>query len=533
MPVDPRPMQAGLSTAAAAPDHSLGAPAAMRPGLGRLALYLLLGFSAGLPFYMFNAVLLLRLARHNVDIVTVGFFAWVALLPTFKFAWAPLLDKYDVPGFGRFWGRRRGWILLAQLGIFASTVAMAFTSSDRNLELTALFALLLAFWTTTLEIAADGWRVELAPTADEQGPLVAANQWGYRSAMVAAGSGAIYVAAKTDWTTAYLVIAVAAFLPFPILAAMRPDPEHGGGRAVALVTGIIVSAVALILTTIATAAVGWALLAAIGSVGIDNPDVMKYWVSAVALLPFVALCVAVPWIRNLPPDAPLLTTSPLAPYINMAWRFRLATIPIFLFVSVYRMGDVMALTLSHPLFNARGYGLEQISVADGLVALVSGMLGVTLGGLFSARAPIGWSLVIGAVMSACSNWIFAWLAHQGPGGPVLFSLFGTQVTHGDMDLYLAMAVDQFGHGFEGAVFVVYLSLLVNPRYPGAQYALLSGLAFLIPRLLAGLSGVFKEAIGYDGFFVMAGTMSVVVLVFLPFIVRATPRADIVPEGAAA
>ena len=88
-----------------------------------------------------------------------------------------------------------------------------------------------------------------------------------------------------------------------------------------------------------------------------------------------------------------------------------------------------------------------------------------------------------------------------------------------------MAVDQFGHGFEGAVFVVYLSLLVNPRYPAAQYALFSGLAFLIPRLLAGLSGVFQKAIGYDGFFIMAGTMSVAVLVLLPFIVRAKPRPD--------
>jgi len=126
----------------------VAAPA--RPGLGRLLLYLLLGFAAGLPFYMFNAVLLLRLARHGVDLVTVGFFAWVALLPTFKFAWAPLLDKYDMPGFGRFWGKRRGWIMLAQLGIFLSTVAMAFTSSDKNLMVTALFAVLLAFWTTTL-----------------------------------------------------------------------------------------------------------------------------------------------------------------------------------------------------------------------------------------------------------------------------------------------------------------------------------------------------------------------------------------------
>jgi MFS transporter, PAT family, beta-lactamase induction signal transducer AmpG len=501
------------------------APQSVRPGIGRLALYLLLGFSAGLPFYMFNAVLLLRLAKHGVDIVTVGYFAWVALLPTFKFAWAPLLDKYDVPGFGRFWGKRRGWIMLAQLGIFLATVAMALTSSDRNLQITALFAVLLAFWTTTLEVAADAWRIELAPTAEQQGPMVAANLWGYRSAMVAAGSGAIYIAAKSDWTTAYLVIAAAAFLPFPILAAMRPDPAHGEGRAPALLTGLIASVAILAVTTIATAIVGWLLFAAIGSIGIGNPSVVSYWVFAIALLPFIALCAAVPWISKLPGDARLLNSSALAPYCNVAWRYGLVIIPILLFVSVYRMGDVMALTLSHPLFNALGYSLEAIAVADGAVALLSSMVGVALGGWLAAKAPMGWALVIGAVMSAFSNWIFAWLAYQAPGGPVLFSLFGVVVTAGDFDLYLAMALDQFGHGFEGAVFVVYLSLLVNPRFPGAQYALLSGLAFLIPRLLAGLSGVFQKAIGYDGFFIMAGTMSIAAILFLPFIVRAKPRAD--------
>ena len=223
------------------------------------ALYLLLGFAAGLPFYMFNAVLLLRLKTHGIDIVTVGYFGWVALLPTFKFAWAPLLDKYDVPGFGRFWGKRRGWIMLAQLGIILATVGMALTSSDTDLELTALFAVLLAFWTTTLEVAADGWRIELAPTALEQGPIVAANLWGYRSAMVAAGSGAIYIAAKSDWTTAYLVIGAIAFLPFPILACMRPE-GGAAGRGGALVSGIGASLAVLAVTAAATALVGWLLL---------------------------------------------------------------------------------------------------------------------------------------------------------------------------------------------------------------------------------------------------------------------------------
>src|SRR5437762_1652642 len=106
---------------------------------------------------------------------------------------------------------------------------------------------LLAFWTTTLEVAADAWRIELAPTQAEQGPLAAANLWGYRSAMVAAGSGALLVADQPGfgWTGAYLAIAFFAFLPFPLLALMRPAPGHGGGRAGALVTGLGASAIIL------------------------------------------------------------------------------------------------------------------------------------------------------------------------------------------------------------------------------------------------------------------------------------------------
>ena len=261
------------------------------PNRRLLGLYLLLGFSAGLPFYMFNAVLTLRLARHGVDIAVVGFFAWVALLPTFKFLWAPLLERWSVPGFGRFWGRRRGWIMLSQLGIFTAMLGMAFTSSDASLPLTALFAVTLAFWTTTLEIAADGWRIELAPTQAEQGPVVAANLWGYRSAMVAAGSGAVWVAAKADWTWAYLVIAAAAFLPFPILAAMRGE-ERTSGRFPALLGGIAASAVILTAATALTAGLGWLLLGAASAAGIDSDSNVtpSYWRSASCRSPCSHCC---------------------------------------------------------------------------------------------------------------------------------------------------------------------------------------------------------------------------------------------------
>ena len=473
-----------------------------------LGLYLLLGFSAGLPFYMFNAVLTLRLARHGVDIVIIGFFAWIALLPTFKFAWAPLIERYDIPGFSRFWGRRRGWIMLSQLGIFFSMVAMAFTSSDESLPLTALFAILLAFWTTTLEVAADGWRIELAPGQAEQAPIVAANLWGYRSAMVAAGSGAILVAAWADWTIAYLVIAVAAFVPFPILAAMRPEHEGAGGRARALAGGTGASLLILFAAALATTAIGWALLSAAEGAGLSAKTDVTPAVLAIAMLPFAVLALALPRINRLPTGAPETMPTFAAPYVELFWRYGYAVLAVLAFVSLYRMGDVLALTLSHPLWNAKGYSLHQIGVADGVVALSASMAGVALGGWLSTRLSLGWTLGIGAVTAAGGNWIYVWLWHSDPSAFVL---------------YTSVAVDQFGNGFAGAVFVVYLSMLVSPTYPGAQYALLSGFAFLLPRLLAGASGSMQTQIGYDGFFLLSGALSFAAILLLPMLVRVKGR----------
>lgn len=485
-------------------------------GFGRQALYVLLGFSAGLPFYMFSTVLSLRLQAHEVGLVVIGFFAWVQLLPTFKFLWAPLLDRYEVPGFGRFWGKRRGWIMLAQLGIFVSMATMGLTSSDENLGLTALFAVLLAFWTTTLEVAADAWRIELAPTQAEQGPLAAANLWGYRTAMVAAGSGALLVADQPGWgwSGAYLAIAAAAFLPFPLLATMRPDPGHGGSRGRALAIGLGASAVILVAATAVVAAVGWLLLRGASGIGVNGQTNVTPFVLVICMAPFLIMAAALPKIRKLPPTAPARRSIAIGPYVDFFWRYGFMALALMAFVSVYRMGDVLALNLSKPMIRGLGYSLTEIGLADSYVALVASIAGVGLGGLMAARWRQGWALTIGALFAALGNFGFVWLAHQPVDGAAL---------------YIATAADQFGNGMAGAVFVVYLSLLVNPRYPGAQYAFLSGFAFLLPRLLSGAGGSIVEAFdragyrGFDLFFILSGVLSLAALFFLPMITRARPR----------
>ena len=505
-------------------------PPAIRPGLGRVALYVLLGFSAGLPFYMFSTVLALRLQAHGVVLVVIGFFAWVQLLPTFKFLWAPVLDRFDVPGFARFWGKRRGWIMLSQLGIFTSMVAMALTSSDGNLAVTALFAVLLAFWTTTLEIAADAWRIELAPTQDEQGPVAAANLWGYRTAMVAAGSGALLVAdpsgkaapllaglgIEAGWTTSYLLIAAAAFVPLPILASLRPDPRSTGGRGAALAAGLAASAAILLAVLAVTAAAGWLVLSAAGGAGIDGETNVTPYVLAICMVPFMIMAAALPRIRKAPPGSAIRSSAAIGPYVDFFWRYGFMALALMAFVSIYRMGDVLALNLSKPMIKGLGYSLDQIGYADSLVALASSIVGVGLGGLIVVRWRMSLALAVGAAFAAFGNFGFVWLAHQ----PVDVSM-----------LYLATAADQFGNGMAGTIFVVYLSMLVNPRFPGAQYAFLSGFAFLLPRLLSGAGGAIVKQLddsglnGFDLFFMLSGVLSLAAILFLPFLGRIEPRPD--------
>lgn len=492
------------------------AQAAVPPGFGRMALYVLLGFSAGLPFFMFSTILGLRLQAHEVGLVVIGFFAWVQLLPTFKFAWAPLLDRYDIPGFSRFWGKRRGWIMLSQLGILTSMIAMALTASDESLPTTALFAVLLAFWTTTLEVAADAWRIELAPTREEQGPITAANLWGYRSAMVAAGSGALLIADRSGWTASYLAIAAAAFVPLPILIAMRPDPGHGGGRWSALATGLLASVAILFAALLLTAVVGWGVLAIAEQIGISAKTNVTPYVLVICMVPFLIMGAAVPRIRKLPPGSAIRQSAALGPYVDFFWRYGFGALVLMAFVSIYRMGDVLALNLSKPMIKELGYSLTQIGRADSLVALLASMVGVGLGGWMVIRWRQGFTLAIGAFFAALGNFGFVWLAHQPPNEALL---------------YAATAADQFGNGLAGAVFVVYLSLLVNPRYPGAQYAFLSGFAFLLPRLLSGAGGAIVKALdnaghnGFDIFFLISGVASLAAIPFLPLLARIKPRPD--------
>lgn len=173
---------------------------------GRIALMLPLGFSAGLPFLLVFSTLSAWLREAGISRTEIGLLSWVALAYSFKFLWAPIVDRYDAPVLSGLLGRRRGWMALAQIGVAAGLIGIASSSPQASLSLTVAAAVLVAFASATQDVVIDGWRIDVAPT-ERQGLMAASYQLGYRLALICAGAGALYIAEFVDWRSAYLAMA--------------------------------------------------------------------------------------------------------------------------------------------------------------------------------------------------------------------------------------------------------------------------------------------------------------------------------------
>ncbi len=173
---------------------------------GRIALMLPLGFSSGLPFLLVFSTLSTWLREAGISLTIIGLMSWVGLAYSFKFLWAPIVDRYDVPVLARLLGRRRGWMALAQLGVMAALLGMAVTGPTVSLPLTIVSAGMIAFFSATQDVVIDGWRIDAAPT-ERQGMMAASLQLGYRLALLCAGAGALYIADLVNWPAAYLSMA--------------------------------------------------------------------------------------------------------------------------------------------------------------------------------------------------------------------------------------------------------------------------------------------------------------------------------------
>ena len=184
---------------------------------------MLLGFASGLPYMLVFSTLSAWLRDVGISLTDIGFFAWLVLTYSFKFLWAPLVDRYSIPFFGHL-GKRKGWILFCQIMIIAALFGMSTINPISNLKILAIFAFLAAFFGSIQDIAIDAMRIEMAD-AKEQGNLAASYQFGYRVAILVATSAALIFADQLNWSFVYKLMSLLMFIGM-LGALISYEPEN-------------------------------------------------------------------------------------------------------------------------------------------------------------------------------------------------------------------------------------------------------------------------------------------------------------------
>jgi len=176
-------------------------------GQPKVAVMLALGFSSGLPFVLSGNTLGYWLREEGTTLQAIGFLSWVGLAYSLKFLWAPVIDRVDAPVFGRF-GRRRGWMIVSQLVVGLALFALSIYGPSHGLATVGLFAVVMAFASSTQDIVVDAWRIEAAADSDELGLLSAAYQLGYRAALLITEALILISAAHLGWPISYSIMAI-------------------------------------------------------------------------------------------------------------------------------------------------------------------------------------------------------------------------------------------------------------------------------------------------------------------------------------
>ncbi len=402
---------------------------------------LTLGFSAGLPLLLVLGTLSFWLREAGINRSTIGFLSWVGLAYGFKWCWAPLVDRLPIPVLTRLLGRRRSWLLLSQLMIVCGLVGMAVTDPKVTLTPVVWFALLTAFGSATQDIALDAFRIESADV-DRQAALAAAYQTGYRLAMIWAGAGVLWIAARAEvvgsanydangWRVAYLVMAASMIVGF-ITVMFTKEPAQ---RAYT-----------------------------------PSKNVSDW-----------------------------LQTALVEPFADFFRRYGWNALLVLSLIATYRVSDIVMGIMANPFYVDMGYSKDEVAEVVKIYGIVMTLVGTFIGGVLSVRYGVMRILFLGAVMSAASNLLFSWLSVRG---------------HDVTALKIVISADNISSGIASSAFIAYMSSLTNVSYSATQYALLSSMMLLLPKWLAGFSGVAVDAVGYNVFFIGTALIGVPVLLLI-------------------
>jgi PAT family beta-lactamase induction signal transducer AmpG len=418
---------------------------------------LFLGFSAGLPLILVLGTLSYWLREAGIDRSTIGYFSWIGLAYGFKWVWSPLVDRLPLPGLTRLLGRRRSWLLLSQLAIAGALFGMANTDPAQALERMVWCALAVAFASATQDIALDAYRIE-AVEQRLQGAMAATYQGGYRIAMIAASAGVLWLAASVDatdtvyehapWRFAYLIMAASMGVGILTTLLIR-EPD-----------------------------------APVSADTVQREARTREWLAHEGL--HGPLLAAAAWVHG----------AMVSPFVDFIRRYRWHAVLLLALIGTYRISDVVMGIMANAFYVDMGYTKDEVANVAKVYGVGMTIVGAVIGGVLTARIGVMKTLFLGAALSSATNLLFVWLAGRG---------------HDVNGLIFAISADNLSAGIASSAFVAYLSGLTNVAYSATQYALFSSLMLLLPKFIAGFSGVYVDAHGYEAFFTATALLGVPVL----------------------
>jgi len=485
----------------------------------RVITMLFLGFSAGVPILLIFSSLGLWLREAGVERSAVTFFSWAALGYSFKFVWAPLVDKLPLPFLTALLGRRRSWMLFSQLAIIVAIFWMAQTdpTGEGSLTIMALAAVLLGFSSATQDVVIDAYRIESAES-DLQALMSSTYIAGYRIGMLVAGAGALYLASYFGsdkgaynyqaWQMSYnimaavMLVGIATTLIISEPTIKRPDDSvYSSGDYLRFLLLFVIAVLGFIATFYYSADSAKEIKNSLTET-LSNKHLAGFIVQTtrLALALMVASLLAILLVKLNIVNKKMVSATYVAPVKDFFSRYGVTLAWLLLtLIGLYRVSDIVLGVISNVFYQDLGYSKVEIASVVKTFGLFMTIAGGFLGGLLSVRFGVLKILFLGALLSAITNLLFMWLAQVGYNMPML---------------YLVISADNISAGLASAAFIAFLSSLTNISFTAVQYAIFSSLMTLLPKILGGYSGTMVDAMGYSMFFLITALMGVPVLILI-------------------
>jgi PAT family beta-lactamase induction signal transducer AmpG len=518
--------------------------------LHRLVAVTVLGFASGLPLALTGQALQAWLTTEGLSLADIGFLTLVGVPYTFKFIWAPLMDRFDASG----WWRRRGWLIVTQVALAVALLALAGTSPRASLTAFALLGLTVAFLSASQDIVIDAYRTDVLTPA-ERGLGASLAVMGYRFAMILSGGVTLIWTDAVQgggWTwpevyrfMAWLMVglSVVSLVLLPRLAPLPPvegpagTPRRSGWLDLLGFAAVVAAvAVGVTLTRQLGQPAAQALLAPLFEGSTVKPALQQRWADVLAL--FAGIAVTLPlvvWAARKARFDPLI--DGMRSYFGIQ-----GAVAFLVFIILYKIGDAFAVSLMTPfLLTGMGYPAAEVGVVNKVIGLWLTIVGALLGGALMFRLGLWRSLMLFGVLQLLSNFGFWWLATGGKGslGGMLLPAFDwgfvkiTAPTMVDGALLGAVAFDNLSGGMGTAAHVAFQMALCQQRFSATHYALLSALAAVGRVWVGPLAGVLAESIGWPSFFLFSVVLAVPALLMLLWLRRAVEALDQGPPQPAA